>query len=67
MIADIKAAPDLSEEEQVDLNTFLFLIAPDGSFLDWNDDDSTSGEVTSNLLIEVVLPIDGTYRIQARA
>jgi WD40 repeat protein len=67
MVADEKPAPDSPEEEQVDLDTFLFLIAPDGSLLESNDDDP-SGETAPNSLIEgLVLPVDGTYRIQARS
>ena len=51
------------------LDTLLFLIAPDGTLLaKANDDPADDGTFLSDANIEaIVLPVDGTYRIEARS
>ncbi len=51
------------------LDTLLFLIAPDGTLLaKANDDPAGDGATQSDANIEaIVLPEDGTYRIEARS
>ena len=48
------------------MDTFLFVIAPDGSLLASNDDTSREGPKIS-MIEGLVLPVDGTYQIQARS
>ena len=61
LVAD---TPDTPEEE---LDTYLFILAPDGSVLDSNDDDTSGGTAPNSVIEGLVLPVDGTYEIQARS
>jgi hypothetical protein len=49
------------------MDTVLYIISPDGTIIAMNDDAETI-EMTTNSLIEgLVLPVDGTYRIEVHS
>jgi hypothetical protein len=66
--ADNPYSPASSPEERIELgqlDTFLFVISPDGTLMVMNDDGSSEN---SNSMAEgLVLPTDGIYQIQARS
>ncbi len=68
LVADNPATgiPGSERVELGALDTFLFVIASDGSLLASNDDANVEEYTTDSSLEGLVLPVDGVYRIEAR-